>query len=106
MQRTTSIILGTELQKLVERWLASGRYGNVSEVMREAVRALEEREARIAAQWAYAVSVPTVTYDELDETEKAMLDGIDRDRANGVEEGPYLTSAEFQAELDRENGLS
>ncbi len=44
-----NVSLTAELEGFAERCVASGRYGNVSEVMRAALRLLEQQEARRAA---------------------------------------------------------
>jgi antitoxin ParD1/3/4 len=44
-----NVSLTPELEGFAERCVASGRYGNVSEVMRAALRLLEQQEARRAA---------------------------------------------------------
>ncbi|MGC5780258.1 type II toxin-antitoxin system ParD family antitoxin [Methylobacterium sp. NFXW15] len=41
---TVSVSLSPELHAVAERMLASGRYGNLSEVFRAALRLLDERE--------------------------------------------------------------
>jgi antitoxin ParD1/3/4 len=41
--------LGTSLEKFVTKLVATGRYGSKSEVLREGVRLIQEREARLAA---------------------------------------------------------
>ncbi len=43
-RRNVSISLSPELHAVAERLLTSGRYGNFSEVMRAALRLLDERE--------------------------------------------------------------
>lgn len=42
--KTTTIALGPHLEAFVQESVATGRYNNVSEVIREGVRLLEERE--------------------------------------------------------------
>ncbi len=49
MAKNTSITIGEPLQAFIQSQIASGRYGNASEVIRAALRLLEEREARIEA---------------------------------------------------------
>lgn len=44
VRKSVTISLSPELLAVAERLLASGRYGNMSEVMRTALRLLEERE--------------------------------------------------------------
>ena len=45
----SSVSLGDKLEKTVERLVESGRYNSKSEVLREGVRLVEEREKRLAA---------------------------------------------------------
>ncbi len=49
MGRVTSLSLGEHFTSFVEAQVKEGRYGSASDVMRAALRLLEEREARIAA---------------------------------------------------------
>ena len=43
-RRSVTISLSPELQAVAEGLLATGRYGNISDVMRTALRFFEERE--------------------------------------------------------------
>ena len=49
MGRTTSFSLGEHFNSFVEAQIKQGRYDNASDVMRAALRLLEEREAKLAA---------------------------------------------------------
>ena len=49
MAKNTSISLGDHFSDFVDRQLAHGRYGSASEVIRAALRLLEEREIRLEA---------------------------------------------------------
>ena len=49
MGRVTSFSLGEHFTNFVEEQVNEGRYSNASDVMRAALRLLEERETRIAA---------------------------------------------------------
>ncbi|HGO5824475.1 TPA: type II toxin-antitoxin system ParD family antitoxin [Mannheimia haemolytica] len=48
MARTTSVTLGEPLNDFVNEMVASGRYGSTSEVVRTALRMLEEKEQYLA----------------------------------------------------------
>jgi len=45
----SSFSLGSHFESFVQGQLASGRYNNASEVMRDALRLMEERETRLQA---------------------------------------------------------
>ncbi len=45
----SSYTLGTHFEAFVQSQLASGRYNNASEVLRDALRLMEERERRLTA---------------------------------------------------------
>lgn len=44
MARTTSVTIGEQLDSFVSQLIDSGRYGSVSEVIRSALRLLEQQE--------------------------------------------------------------
>ncbi|QKN83863.1 type II toxin-antitoxin system ParD family antitoxin [Scandinavium goeteborgense] len=46
MPRTTSITIGEQLDRFINEMIESGRYGSTSEVVRSALRLLEEQELR------------------------------------------------------------
>jgi len=50
MERTlpSSVDLGSQLEKFVSGLISSGRYNSKSEVLREGLRLLQEREQRLA----------------------------------------------------------
>jgi len=45
----SSYTLGKHFESFVQSQLASGRYGNASEVLRDALRLMEDRERRLAS---------------------------------------------------------
>ncbi|RAY95971.1 type II toxin-antitoxin system ParD family antitoxin [Enterobacter cloacae] len=47
MARVTSVTLGEHFNGFVGEMIESGRYGNTSEVLRDALRLMEAREQRI-----------------------------------------------------------
>ena len=49
MARNTSISLGGHFDQFISQQLADGRYGSASEVVRAALRLLEEREDKVRA---------------------------------------------------------
>ena len=49
MARTVTVSLGPHYEEFIQASIAAGRYNNVSEVVRAALRRVEEDEARLAA---------------------------------------------------------
>lgn len=49
MARTVTVTIGPHYEGFIQSIIASGKYNNVSEVVRAALRHLEENEARLAA---------------------------------------------------------
>lgn len=49
MARTVTVSLGPHYEEFIKHNIAVGRYNNVSEVIRAALRRLEEDETRLAA---------------------------------------------------------
>lgn len=47
MPRTTSITIGEQLDAFVTRMIDDGRYGSTSEVVRSALRLLEQKESQM-----------------------------------------------------------
>jgi antitoxin ParD1/3/4 len=46
---TTSLSLGEHWETFIRKEIATGRYGSASEVVRDALRTLEERKAKLEA---------------------------------------------------------
>ena len=49
MARTVTVTLGSHYENYIQTSIAKGKYNNVSEMIRAALRHLEEDEAKIAA---------------------------------------------------------
>ncbi len=47
MAKNTSVTLGNHFEQIIERSIESGRYSSASEVIREGLRLVDEREQRI-----------------------------------------------------------
>ena len=50
---TTSLSLGEHWEAFIKNEVASGRYGSASEVVRDALRHMEERNSKLAALRAH-----------------------------------------------------
>lgn len=53
---STSLSLGNYWEEFIQKKIASGKYGSVSEVVREALRHLEERDQKLEALKAHLLS--------------------------------------------------
>ncbi len=79
---TTSLSLGEHWEVFIRNEIASGRYGSASEVVRDALRAMEERKSKLdalrnhlsqgAAQASAGEFVDDFTMD-------ALIDDLDRE---------------------------
>lgn len=47
MTKNTSVTLGEHFEKIIEKSIESGRYASASEVIREGLRLVDEREQKI-----------------------------------------------------------
>ena len=86
MAKNTSIILGDHLEGFISRQIDSGRYGNVSEVVRASLRLLEEHEQKVEA------------------LRQALIEGETSGDAGALDFGEIRRKARRQAGLTSENG--
>lgn len=81
---TRNVVLTERHEKIIDRLVKSGRYQNASEVLRDGLRLIEERDAEHAAK-----------LKALREAAKAGLDALDEGRYVELSEGeiaPYIAS--------------
>ena len=72
---TRNINLTEHLDHFVERQVASGRYGNASEIVREALRLLEEQEQERKAKLGALRQAAKQGFDEIDQGKGVVLKG-------------------------------
>lgn len=63
---TRNVVLTERYEKIIEALVASGRYQNASEVLREGLRLLEQREVENEAKLAALRAAAQVGFAELD----------------------------------------
>ncbi|MUK90878.1 type II toxin-antitoxin system ParD family antitoxin [Aliivibrio fischeri] len=78
MSRTTSVTIGESLNGFISRMIDSGRYESTSEVMRSALRLLEQEEnqldlLRIAIKEGETSGVSTLSLKDIAARKKATL---------------------------------
>jgi antitoxin ParD1/3/4 len=71
---TRNINLTNQLDRFVEKRINSGRYGNASEVIREGLRLLEERERETKAKLEWLRTAVQEGLDDLDSGHSVELD--------------------------------
>lgn len=79
MAKNTSVSLGTHFDDFIAKQVANGRYGSASEVMRAALRKLENDERKVEALRALILAgnaSGTVEYDY-----EGLMQEIERDLA-------------------------
>ena len=73
--RTVTVALGQHYEEFIQSNIAGGRYNNASEVVRAALRRLEEDEARLAALCA-AVDEGDASPDVMDFDEEVFINEL------------------------------
>jgi antitoxin ParD1/3/4 len=71
---TRNINLTNQLDRFVEKRINSGRYGNASEVVREGLRLLEQRERETKAKLEWLRGAVQEGMDDLDRGQSVELD--------------------------------
>src|SRR6266705_594770 len=72
---TRNINLTEHLDHFVERQVASGRYSNASEIVREALRLLEEQEQERLAKLKALRQAAKLGFDQIDQGQGIILKG-------------------------------
>ena len=74
---TRNVVLTDRQEKLIDNLVGSGRYQNASEVLREGLRLVEQREAEDAAKLKTLRKAAGVGFGALDRGEFKEFDSID-----------------------------
>jgi len=74
---TRNVVLTERHEKFIAELVGSGRYQNASEVLREGLRLIEEREAREAAKLKALQETAQIGFADLDQGR--FLDVVDGD---------------------------
>ena len=71
---TRNVVLTERHERVISDLVASGRYQNASEVLREGLRLIEERDSREAAKLKFLQKAACVGFTDLDEGRFIELD--------------------------------
>jgi len=94
---TRNVNLTEHLDRFVDEKIASGRYGNASEIIREALRLLEFREQEERAKLEWLRNAASEGFDQLDRGE-----GIEFRSAAGFDRALEKLAQEAQAGIASE----
>jgi antitoxin ParD1/3/4 len=85
---TRNVVLTKHQEKMIETLVDSGRYQNASEVLREGLRRVEQREAEDVAKLEVLREAAKIGFGALDRGEFREFDSIDDLQAylNGLSE--------------------
>jgi antitoxin ParD1/3/4 len=85
---TRNVVLTKHQEKMIETLVDSGRYQNASEVLREGLRLVEQREAEDVAKLEVLREAAKIGFGALDRGEFREFDSIDDLQAylNGLSE--------------------
>jgi antitoxin ParD1/3/4 len=74
---TRNVVLTDRQEKLIEKLVDSGRYQNASEVLREGLRLVEQRDAEDGAKLKALRKAAAAGFDALDRGEFKEFESID-----------------------------
>jgi antitoxin ParD1/3/4 len=74
---TRNVVLTDHQEKLIDSLVESGRYQNASEILREGLRLVEQREAEDAAKLKALRKAASVGFGALDRGESKDFDSIE-----------------------------
>lgn len=77
---TRNVVLTEHHEEVIDRLVKSGRYQNASEVMREGLRMIEQRETREAAKLKALREAANIGFADLDE---GRFDDVSTERLEG-----------------------
>lgn len=97
---TRNVNLTEHFDRFIDDGIASGRFGNASEVVREGLRLLEQREQQDQAKLEWLRGAVTEATDSIDRGEGVEFDTID-DLASYVHRVGDEVSTELAAESPR-----
>lgn len=80
---TRNVVLTERHETLISQLVGSGRYQNASEVLREGLRLIEERDAREAAKLKALQEAAQVGFADLDQGRSRDVAGDDLDTLIG-----------------------
>jgi len=79
---TRNVVLTEHHEEVIDRLVKSGRYQNASEVLREGLRMIEQREAREAAKLKALQTAASIGFADLEEGR--FLDVPDNELGNYI----------------------
>ena len=97
---TRNINLTEHLDRFVETGVTTGRYGNASEVVREGLRLLEQREQEDQAKLEWLRKAAQEGFDQLDRGEGAELRSME-ELDKHIDQLGKEASAELASERNR-----
>jgi antitoxin ParD1/3/4 len=98
---TRNVNLTEHFDRFIEAGVASGRFGNASEVVREGLRLLEQREQEDKAKLEWLRAAAKEGFDELDRGEGITFNSMDEFDAF-LDQIGHEVAAEIAAERRRD----